>query len=78
LQLRQPEVEYLDPAVRGDHYVRGFEIAMQDAALVGRADSVGEWNRDLEQSIERQPLRRDQLAQRLAVNELHCQEWRIV
>ena len=47
---------------------------MQDATLVRRPDRIGEGNRNPEQPIERHPAGRDQLVQRLPVNELHRQE----
>jgi len=50
---------------------------VQDSALVRRPDRVGEWNGDLEQSLERHTVGRDQLVQRLALDELQRQKRRV-
>ena len=56
-QLREAEVQHLDAALVADHHVAGLQVAMRDAPLVGRADRVGQRDRELQQLLERHALR---------------------
>jgi hypothetical protein len=53
--LGESEVEYLDDPVVAKLDVRGFEVPMDDAALVGRLQRIDELARDVERLLERQP-----------------------
>jgi hypothetical protein len=68
------EVEDLHPPVVPDHHVGGLEVAVHDAALMRRADRVGQRDGDLQQIGERHPRFRNVLRQRLAFHELHRDE----
>ena len=74
LDLGEAEVEHLQASVGRDHHVRGFEVAMGDAALVGGADRVGQRDAEREDAVERQAVRRNQLAERLAVDQFEGEE----
>ena len=73
-QLGQPEVEHLEPPVRGQHDVLGLEVPVQDALAVGRAHRVGEGDGEREEPLHREPARRDLLAEGLALDVLHGEE----
>ena len=76
-KLRQPEVEHLDAAVVlafAEHDVGGLQIAMRDAFLVRGRHGVRDGNRDLQQSIERQPGWGHRVSQRSPFDQLHRQE----
>jgi hypothetical protein len=62
-QLRQAKIEDLHTPVRRDHHVGWLQIAMCDPLLMRGADSVGQRNRDLQKSIDRQAISWDQLTQ---------------
>ena len=72
--LGETEIQDLELAPFGDHDVAGFEIAVGDPALVGRADGVGDRDREIEESFGIQPLRRDDLSQGGALDVLHAEE----
>ena len=73
-QLRQPEVEHLHPPVVADHHVPGLEIAVCDAALMRRADGVGERDGIGEDPIERQSARRNERVEGPPFDELQGEE----
>ncbi len=73
-QLGQPEVQDLEPPVAGHHQVGRLEIAVDDAAFVRRRQGVGQGDGDLEDPRQRQPVSRDELRHRLALDQLHRQE----
>ena len=73
-QFGEAEVEHLQPAIGGNHHVGGLQIAMRDAALMGRADRVGQWNGEREQAIEREAGLGDQIRKCLAIDELEREE----
>ena len=52
-QLGEAEVEHLDAPLGGHHDVRGLEVPVHDAALVGRAQRLGQRDGQLEQPRER-------------------------
>ena len=41
-QLRQPEVENLDPAILGNENILRFQVAMNDPLFVGRSQSLSD------------------------------------
>ena len=47
---------------------------MRDLLLVGRLERVGDWDRQFQKPRKRQPLRWDQLVQRLTLEQLHRHE----
>ena len=73
-QLGEAEVEHLHPALSGHHDVGGLEVAVDDAALVCRAQRLRQGNRDLEDPLQGQAPLGNQLVQRLARHQLHGQE----
>jgi len=70
LRPRQAEIEQLDVAVRPDHYVVGFDVAMDDLRGVRHRQGFRHLPRDADDAWKRQPLRR-QFPQRLALDQLH-------
>ena len=48
----QAEVEHLDEAIGGDRDVRGLEIPMHDAVLMGRFERAGDLPRDGQGLVE--------------------------
>ena len=70
----QAEVEDLDPPLVGDHHVGRFEVAVDHAALMGRADRLGHRDRPLEESFEGEAVVRDPFAEASARDEFHDQE----
>ncbi len=73
-QLGEPEVEDPDPALGVDHHVVGLEVAVGDAAVVGRAQGVGQRDGDLEELRQRHAPLGDQLAETAPRDELHGEE----
>ena len=47
-QLRQTEIEDLDPAILGHEHVLGFEIAMRDPLLMRRREAMRDVQRELD------------------------------
>ena len=54
-RLRQPEIQHFDHAVRADFDIRGFQIAMNDPALVRRFERVRDLPRDRQRFVR--PIR---------------------
>jgi hypothetical protein len=73
----ESEVEHFDRAVRARLHVRGFQIAMDDAVLVGRFEGGGHLSRDGEGVGDRQRSLRDARLERRAVDELHHERVRV-
>ncbi len=73
-QLGEAEVQHLQPPVRGQHHVLGLQVAVEDALPVGRGHRVGHGDGEREEALHREAARRDRLAERLALDELHRQE----
>ena len=76
-ELRQAEVEERG-ARPGEHDVGGLQVAVDDAALVGGVEALGDLHGDLERRGERQGAAEDPLGERLALQVLHDQEGRAV
>ena len=71
-ELREPEVEDLDVAVLRDHQVLGLQIPVDDSGRVRLGEALGDLDAVVEQLFRRQGIARDdELAQRLALDELH-------
>jgi hypothetical protein len=47
-ELRESEIQHLEPAVVADHRVRWLQIPMRDAPVMRGAHGVGEGNHELE------------------------------
>ena len=56
-QLGQAEVEHLHGAIRADHDIGRFQIAMDDAARMRRGECIGDGDRDRSTSFSRMPWR---------------------
>ena len=76
--LGDAEVEHFDPTVAGDHHVRWFQVAVNDASLVSRHQRRAEGNCQGEKTIERESMLGQEFGQRLPLNQFHCQEQRVV
>ncbi len=70
-RARNAEVEDLRLAAFGDEHVGRFEIAVNDAAIVGVLHSVGELDDQGGARGDRQPLRAGVIGQRWTGDELH-------
>ena len=57
--------------------VRRLEVAMDDAAFVGRLERVGDLHGDRQRLVERERARRDAVGQALAFDQLHHEERRV-
>lgn len=73
-QLRQSEIQDLRGIPGGNEQIRRLDIAMDDAAHVGRVEAVGDLDGPVEQRFNRQRLVADAMLQRGALQELHRQE----
>src|SRR4029078_7137726 len=69
------EVGDPSPATAIDHHVPGFEVAVQEGAIVDNSGGGGELARDFERLVDRQPADTPQKARQvLAVDVLHAEE----
>ena len=68
---RQPEIQELGVAVGRDHDVVGLDVAVDDVRAVGVAQALGDLQGDLDRAQEVELLAGDQLADGLALDELH-------
>ena len=76
LHLGQAEVEHLRLLALGDEDVRGLDVAVDDAALVRGVERVGDLDRRVEQTLERQRPAADAVLQRLpARNSMAMNGW---
>jgi hypothetical protein len=71
--FRQPEIQHLHRAIRTHFHVARLQIAVHDAVLVGRFESLGNLARDGQRLIERHRPARDPLRQVVAFDQLHHQ-----
>ena len=71
-QFREPEVENLDEAVARDHQILRLQISMDDAGLVGFCQPVRYLGRDWDCSLQRERSGDQQVAQQIALDQLHC------
>jgi hypothetical protein len=70
--FRQTEIENFGAAAGGDEEIRGLDVAMNDAALVGSFERVEDSDADFEELIERNGLAVDAMLERDALEQLHC------
>ena len=70
IDVREAEIQNLDPAVSGRDDVLGLEIAMDDAALVGGGDRGGHLARIVDGFPHRQRAVAEPITQRYAVDQL--------
>jgi hypothetical protein len=70
----ETEVENFELALGGDLDVRGFEVAVDNALLVGRGEAVGELHRQGDGLVKGEGARLEPLAEILALDQLHHQE----
>ena len=73
-ELREPEVEHLEPALARHHDVAGLQVAVDNALVVRGRERVGERDREVQQPGERQSARRHERGERLALDQLHGEE----
>ena len=73
-QLGQAEVEHLHRAVRADHDVGRFQIAMDDAARVSRRQRIGDRYGDPQHLAEAHAVPRNERIEALAAHVLHDDE----
>ena len=72
--LGEAEVEHLDLAVRRQLDVRGLEVAVDDALLVGFLERLGDLPRDRERLVDGDRPALQPRREVLALDELHHQE----
>ena len=65
------KVQHLDAAGRRHHHVRGFEVAMHEAVLVGLGQGVGDRLDDVQDPIEIERPEAGQRGDRRALHVLH-------
>src|SRR5271156_1928239 len=75
LHLGQTEIEHLGVSSARYENVGGFHVAVNDAFCMSGGDRVSHFDRDLQRPWEFQRVAREQAVQRLAVEELHGDEW---
>src|SRR5207245_2513924 len=73
-QLCQTKIQNLHLASVCDHDVAGLDVAMDDAARVGRCQSVGNLNRNPQRALQLQWTSVDKLAYVSTFNVLHRDE----
>jgi hypothetical protein len=73
-RLRQPKVQDLDLAVARHRNICWLEIAMDDAFLVGRFESLRDLSRNRERFIDGDLSSRDSAVQALAVHQFEHEE----
>jgi putative endopeptidase len=73
-RLGEAEVEDLDVAVRRELHVRGLEVAVDDAALVGVLERLRDLQRDRQRFGDRDRSVREPLREILALDQLHREE----
>jgi hypothetical protein len=73
-ELRQTEIHELGLAARGQEDVRGLDVAVHDAFLMGSIKCVGNLNADIEQRIQRERAPRHSLLERFTLEQFHYQE----
>jgi hypothetical protein len=66
----EPEVQDLDPIVASHEDVLGLQVPVDDPLVVGRVESPGDLERDLDRSLPRQRSRGEPGAERHALQEL--------
>ena len=69
--LRETEIEHLDRAVGAHLDVRGFQIAVDDAAFVRGVERVGNLPRDLQRVGQRQTVARPRVRRWSSVSPVH-------
>ena len=74
LPLGQAEVEHFDLPRLGNQNVLRFQVAMGDPFMVGRRQSIGQGNGQIEEIPERQSVGRNGIGQRFAPDQLHGQK----
>ena len=75
-RLGQTEVEHLDGAVRRHLDICGLQIAVNDAALVGGIEGIGDLTRDVHRLFHRHGASRQPIRECVALDELHDQRVR--
>ena len=73
-ELGESEVQHFDSAVVRQHDVRGLEIAMHHALLVGRCERIRDRDAQLDDARDGQPARCHLPVEPLALDQLHRQE----
>ena len=70
----EAKIKDLGLASLGDHDVRGFYVAVDDASSVGRVQGIGDFNCEPQQRIQIERTAGDLVGQESAVNILHDDE----
>ncbi len=73
-RLGEAEVEHLHRAVAGELDVGGLQVAVDDTALVGVLEGLGDLAGDRQRLVERQRAARQPIGQGRALDQLHDQE----
>jgi hypothetical protein len=72
--VRDAEVDHLHAAVGLDQHVLGFQIAMDDARVMGRGERRRDVSRDAACALRRKRTLRHRGAQRLSLHVFGCDE----
>jgi len=73
-QFGEAEVEYLEPTFGGQEQVRGFQISMNDGAIMGGGEAVGELNGEGKEVRFGEGTWGEGGVERVARNEFHDEE----
>jgi len=74
VQLREAEVEDLDPTVFREEEILGLEVAVDDPFLVRRCEAARDLNGEVDGLADRQRASRESRTERLALQELHDED----
>ncbi len=72
--LCQSKIQNLNAAIGGNHYIRGFQIAMHDTLFMRSGERVGKCTCDFDDLLDGKAARRNQVVQRLPFDKFHRQE----
>ena len=74
LIFARPKSSTFTEPLAAHHDVRGLEVAVDDALVVGGRQRFGQCRADRHEAVDRHPALGDELVERLALDELHRQE----
>lgn len=72
--LGQAKVQHFYATVRGQHYVAGLQVAVNDTLFMRRGERVRQRGGDLDNLFRGQPSRRNAMIERHSLHQLHGEE----